>query len=203
MKRKLTKLDLEINALIELELQNPERREEFGTYHQYEKKGVQSIRGMTVEGFINAAREAQKLPDNAPAKLRFIRQARAALGASAAQRRAYAASSYQRTIENQIRQEGDNLIELRFQLDTLRAAGYKIAEVLTDFAGSNLYVINYNFPSAGLREYNNTHGHSLMMYRFWDYLSKTGKPLSPAGELAIMEERASRSTTKEYKGRTK
>lgn len=159
-----------INKIRKLEEQNPEWRQQFSSYHGYEK--VNEPLYMSDIGFQNYLTQLYNNPFLVNPHTKGSKQLNRMMKMYSPSFRVQQGKRMIRDIREMFQQRPDALRNFNDILKYLQDDGYKTTELINEFVHSKYYVVLSIYDTAGLEDFNNDYDIDITNYRFLDFLVK-------------------------------
>lgn len=159
-----------INKIRKLEEQNPEWRQQFSSYHGYEKANEPLY--MSDIGFQNYLTQLYNNPFLVNPHTKGSKQLTRMMNMYSPSFRVQQGKRMIRDIREMFQQRPDALRNFNDILKYLQDDGYKTTELINEFVHSKYYVVLSIYDTAGLEDFNNDYDIDITNYRFLDFLVK-------------------------------
>lgn len=159
-----------INKIRKLEEQNPEWRQQFSSYHGYEKANEPLY--MSDIGFQNYLTQLYNNPFLVNPHTKGSKQLNRMMKMYSPSFRVQQGKRMIRDIREMFQQRPDALRNFNDILKYLQDDGYKTTELINEFVHSKYYVVLSIYDTAGLEDFNNDYDIDITNYRFLDFLVK-------------------------------
>lgn len=159
-----------INKIRKLEEQNPEWRQQFSSYHGYEKANEPLY--MSDIGFQNYLTQLYNNPFLVNPHTKGSKQLTRMMNMYSPSFRVQQGRRMIRDIREMFQQRPDALRNFNDILKYLQDDGYKTTELINEFVHSKYYVVLSIYDTAGLEDFNNDYDIDITNYRFLDFLVK-------------------------------
>ncbi len=159
-----------INKIRKLEEQNPEWRQQFSSYHGYEKANEPLY--MSDIGFQNYLTQLYNNPFLVNPHTKGSKQLTRMMNMYSPSFRVQQGKRMIRDIREMFQQRPDALRNFNDILKSLQDDGYKTTELINEFVHSKYYVVLSIYDTAGLEDFNNDYDIDITNYRFLDFLVK-------------------------------
>ena len=159
-----------INKIRKLEEQNPEWRQQFSSYHGYEKANEPLY--MSDIGFQNYLTQLYNNPFLVNPHTKGSKQLTRMMKMYSPSFRVQQGKRMIRDIREMFQQRPDALRNFNDILKSLQDDGYKTTELINEFVHSKYYVVLSIYDTAGLEDFNNDYDIDITNYRFLDFLGK-------------------------------
>lgn len=159
-----------INKIRKLEEQNPEWRQQFSSYHGYEKANEPLY--MSDIGFQNYLTQLYNNPFLVNPHTKGSKQLNRMMKMYSPSFRVQQGKRMIRDIREMFQQRPDALRNFNDILKSLQDDGYKTTELINEFVHSKYYVVLSIYDTAGLEDFNNDYDIDITNYRFLDFLVK-------------------------------
>ena len=159
-----------INKIRKLEEQNPEWRQQFSSYHGYEKANEPLY--MSDIGFQNYLTQLYNNPFLVNPHTKGSKQLTRMMNMYSPSFRVQQGRRMIRDIREMFQQRPDALRNFNDILKYLQDDGYKTTELINEFVHSKYYVVLSIYDTAGLEDFNNDYDIDITNFRFLDFLVK-------------------------------
>ena len=159
-----------INKIRKLEEQNPEWRQQFSSYHGYEKANEPLY--MSDIGFQNYLTQLYNNPFLVNPHTKGSKQLTRMMNMYSPSFRVQQGRRMIKDIREMFQQRPDALRNFNDILKSLQDDGYKTTELINEFVHSKYYVVLSIYDTAGLEDFNNDYDIDITNYRFLDFLVK-------------------------------
>lgn len=159
-----------INKIRKLEEQNPEWRQQFSSYHGYEKANEPLY--MSDIGFQNYLTQLYNNPFLVNPHTKGSKQLNRMMKMYSPSFRVQQGRRMIRDIREMFQQRPDALRNFNDILKSLQDDGYKTTELINEFVHSKYYVVLSIYDTAGLEDFNNDYDIDITNFRFLDFLVK-------------------------------
>ena len=159
-----------INKIRKLEEQNPEWRQQFSSYHGYEKANEPLY--MSDIGFQNYLTQLYNNPFLVNPHTKGSKQLTRMMNMYSPSFRVQQGKRMIRDIREMFQQRPDALRNFNDILKSLQDDGYKTTELINEFVHSKYYVVLSIYDTAGLEDFNNDYDIDITNSRFLDFLVK-------------------------------
>ena len=159
-----------INKIRKLEEQNPEWRQQFSSYHGYEKANEPLY--MSDIGFQNYLTQLYNNPFLVNPHTKGSKQLNRMMKMYSPSFRVQQGKRMIRDIREMFQQRPDALRNFNDILKSLQDDGYKTTELINEFVHSKYYVVLSIYDTAGLEDFNNDYDIDITNFRFLDFLVK-------------------------------
>lgn len=159
-----------INKIRKLEEQNPEWRQQFSSYHGYEKANEPLY--MSDIGFQNYLTQLYNNPFLVNPHTKGSKQLSHMMKMYSPSFRVQQGKRMIRDIREMFQQRPDALRNFNDILKSLQNNGYKTTELINEFVHSKYYVVLSIYDTAGLEDFNNDYDIDITNFRFLDFLVK-------------------------------
>ena len=159
-----------INKIRKPEEQNPEWRQQFSSYHGYEKANEPLY--MSDIGFQNYLTQLYNNPFLVNPHTKGSKQLTRMMNMYSPSFRVQQGRSMIRDIREMFQQRPDALRNFNDILKSLQDDGYKTTELINEFVHSKYYVVLSIYDTAGLEDFNNDYDIDITNFRFLDFLVK-------------------------------
>lgn len=159
-----------INKIRKLEEQNPEWRQQFSSYHGYEKANEPLY--MSDIGFQNYLTQLYNNPFLVNPHTKGSKQLNRMMKMYSPSFRVQQGKRMIRDIREMFQQRPDALRNFNNILKSLQDDGYKTTELINEFVHSKYYVVLSIYDTAGLEDFNNDYDIDITNFRFLDFLVK-------------------------------
>lgn len=159
-----------INKIRKLEEQNPEWRQQFSSYHGYEKANEPLY--MSDIGFQNYLTQLYNNPFLVNPHTKGSKQLTRMMNMYSPSFRVQQGKRMIRDIREMFQQRPDALRNFNDILKSLQDDGYKTTELINEFVHSKYYVVLSIYDTAGLEDFNNDYDIDITNFRFLDFLVK-------------------------------
>lgn len=159
-----------INKIRKLEEQNPEWRQQFSSYHGYEKANEPLY--MSDIGFQNYLTQLYNNPFLVNPHTKGSKQLNRMMKMYSPSFRVQQGKRMIKDIREMFQQRPDALRNFNDILKSLQDDGYKTTELINEFVHSKYYVVLSIYDTAGLEDFNNDYDIDITNFRFLDFLVK-------------------------------
>lgn len=159
-----------INKIRKLEEQNPEWRQQFSSYHGYEKANEPLY--MSDIGFQNYLTQLYNNPFLVNPHTKGSKQLTRMINMYSPSFRVQQGRRMIKDIREMFQQRPDALRNFNDILKSLQDDGYKTTELINEFVHSKYYVVLSIYDTAGLEDFNNDYDIDITNFRFLDFLVK-------------------------------
>lgn len=159
-----------INKIRKLEEQNPEWRQQFSSYHGYEKANEPLY--MSDIGFQNYLTQLYNNPFLVNPHTKGSKQLNRMMKMYSPSFKVQQGKRMIRDIREMFQQRPDALRNFNDILKSLQDDGYKTTELINEFVHSKYYVVLSIYDTAGLEDFNNDYDIDITNFRFLDFLVK-------------------------------